>query len=418
VQSLAATTNQKTVFQFPSERAMFYAQGRTWIFFTSNQNGVVIPVYSTSSDGQTWAQYSIISVAGTSTNTSTPISAITNGTHVFLVYYQGSYGFMSKPIVVGIGRLNSDGTIAWNSAITAVAATPGQRWYDPNSSLNADGTLFISYRNATSTDGGGFVFASLAVPPYTSWSSPFTLRASADTWRTSWINLNNGQEYVLYHPAGGCLHGRLYNGGFGSEETICNTRSTRYIAFGFDNGSNTPTVIYQESNTERLIITYRVNGIWQTPIVIGYAETNSLPQWTVTFVPSLAKYYLIYYNYTTGTIWDYNGNANSWSTRTLLVSSVLGNSSMSIISYPVATELTTQDMIGFAWTDRDPSTNRVVDIDFGAITVDTGPTTTGSLTQLPIQSSVHFYQPSPYLPLILVGIVATTLNIAIAKRKR
>ncbi len=418
VQSLAATTNQKTVFQFPSERAMFYAQGRTWIFFTSNQNGVVIPVYSTSSDGQTWAQYSIISVAGTSTNTSTPISAITNGTHVFLVYYQGSYGFMSKPIVVGIGRLNSDGTIAWNSAITAVAATPGQRWYDPNSSLNADGTLFLSYRNATSTDGGGFVFASLAVPPYTSWSSPFTLRASADTWRTSWINLNNGQEYVLYHPAGGCLHGRLYNGGFGSEETICNTRSTRYIAFGFDNGSNTPTVIYQESNTERLIITYRVNGIWQTPIVIGYAETNSLPQWTVTFVASLAKYYLIYYNYTTGTIWDYNGNANSWSTRTLLVSSVLGNSSMSIISYPVATELTTQDMIGFAWTDRDPSTNRVVDIDFGAITVDTGPTTTGSLTQLPIQSSVHFYQPSPYLPLILVGIVATTLNIAIAKRKR
>ncbi len=419
IQSLGGTTNQKTVFQFPSERAMFYAQGRTWIFFTNNQISVVIPGYATSTDGQTWAQYYVTSIAGTSANSSTPISAITNGTHVFLAYYQGSYGVMNKPLFIGIGRLNSDGTIAWNSAITAVPATAGQRWYDPNLSLNADGTLFLSYRNATSTDGGGFAFASTASAPYTSWSSPFTLKASADTWRTSWINLNNGQEYVLYSPAGGCLHGRLYNGGFGPEETICNLRSTRYVAFGFDNGTNTPTVIYQESNTERLMIAYRVGGIWQTPTVIGFAETNSLPQWTVTFLPSLAKYYLIYYNYTTGTIWDYNGNVNSWSTRTLLFNSLRGNSSMSITSYPIAADLTNQDSIGFAWTNGDPSTNRVVDINFGAITIVTGPTAPTSLSQLSIQSPVHSYQRLPYLPWILAAILATsTLTIVTVNRKQ
>ncbi len=415
----ASTTNQKTVFQFPSERAMFYAQGRTWIFFTSNQMGTVIPVYATSTDGQTWAQYSITSIAAASANSSTPISAITNGTHVFLAWYQGSYPVMSKALLIGIGRLNSDGTIAWNLAITAVPSTAGQRWYDPNLSLNADGTLFLSYRNATSTDGGGFAFATTASAPYTSWSPPFTLKASADTWRTSWINLNNGQEYVLYSPAGGCLRGRLYDGGFGSEEIICNPASTRYVAFGFDNDTNTPTVIYQESNTERLMITYRVGGIWQTPRLIGYAETNSLPQWTVTFVPSLAKYYLIYYNYTTGSIWDYNGNANSWSTRTLLVNSVRGNSSMSIISYPIAGDLTTQSSIGFAWTNGDASTNRVLDINFGTVTLDAGPTISRSLTQLSIRSSAHCCQPSLYLPWILVGLIATmTLTIVIVDRKR
>ncbi len=416
--SLAATTNQKTVFQFPSERAMFYAQGRTWIFFTNNQMGAVIPGYATSADGQTWAQYSINSIAGTSANSSTPISAITNGTHVFLAWYQGSYGVMSKPLLIGIGRLNSDGTIAWNSAITAVSATTGQRWYDPNLSLNADGTLFLSYRNASSTDAGGFAFATTAVAPYTSWSSAFTLKASADTWRISWINLNNGQEYVLYSPAGGCLRGRLYNGGFGSEEIICNPTSTRYVAFGFDNGTNTPTVIYQESNTERLMITYRVGGMWQTPRLIGYAETNRLPQWSVTFVPSLAKYYLIYYNYTTGTIWDYNGNVNSWSPRTLLFISDRGDSNMSIISYPIAADLTSHASVGFAWTSGDASNLRVVDINFGATTVDPGPARSGSPTQLSIQSSVGCCQPSPYLPWILVGIVATTVLITVIVNRR
>ncbi len=97
---------------------------------------------------------------------------------------------------------------------------------------------------------------------------------------------------------------------------------------------------------------------------IGIAEANGTPRWFVTFDTFHSKYYLVYYNYTTNTVYQYSGTAGSWSTRTQLFTTVGGNSTMSIATYCQAGRIDASKFIVGIFYMESPSPSTKTSIKF------------------------------------------------------
>ena len=356
---LAAQTSEEDQPQYwPWSSTSFYAQGRHWVFYENHKSCPVSSgrcltyAYSADSIGTSFTSGNSINVLSPTT-----MSAVSNGTHVFYARYNstGGLGTTGQPIMFRIGKLNINGTISWQPETTVKAGVAGQLFFSINMALSSTGQAFVAYRNATVIGGSGFAYTiHSAGTNYSSWTQQTQLSTSSDDWRFSWTSLNSGQMYLLYWPTQAALTGRLWNTNWGSEETISPSgTNVRKEAFVFNNNTNTPTVIWQEANTEKLNIRQRVSGNWGTTTQIATAETNSLPRWTVSFDPYHYKYYLVYYNYTTNEIYQYSGYPGSWSARTHLINTVGGNSTMTIASDLIASQLnTSQDMISIYFTQN------------------------------------------------------------------
>jgi PKD repeat protein len=120
----------------PSQRKLFYAAGRFWIFYTDGSD----LVYKSSSDGLSWSARSA-SLGASSSGQGTSI------------YFDGTYAHYARvtntnnqALYYRRGVPNADGTITWSAdEQIAVAAVNGVRYLHPNVSADSSGHALISY---------------------------------------------------------------------------------------------------------------------------------------------------------------------------------------------------------------------------------------------------------------------------------
>lgn len=345
-------------FSDPWNGQGFYAQGRDWVFFiyygTCSGTTTNCLYYATSTNGASWTIYNTGLVTG-----STP-SIVTNGTDVFYVRYNGLDTQSGKALMLGIGILHSDGTIAWQPEYTVKPATSGVYWYAQSMRVSTTGQIFVAYNRLTSAYGTGYpyVIHSNGID-YTTWQQETQLINRNDDWRFSLVPLPNGQMYILYWPYWGGLNGRLWsNGSWSNQETI--TPSNTYVqqtAFGFSSGNSTVYAIWQERTSQKIQFAIR-NGSWSTPQTIFTADTNSNPRWSASYDFLHGKWYILYYSYSANQIWEYSGEPGAWSGKTVLYTTN-GATSNSMIGtfYNTGQVNTSSNTLGIFWTQYDTSSN-------------------------------------------------------------
>jgi len=120
----------------PTQRKLFYAAGRFWLFYSDGAD----LVYKSSSDGLSWSAKS--ASLGTMAS-GDGLSAYFDGTYV---HYARSTGTKDEPLYYRRGVPIADGTIAWSAAEqVAVAGVTGVHYLHPSVSVDSSGHALISY---------------------------------------------------------------------------------------------------------------------------------------------------------------------------------------------------------------------------------------------------------------------------------
>ncbi len=337
----------------------FYAQGRDWVFFiyygSCSGTSTNCLYYATSTNGALWTVYNTGLVTG-----SYP-SVVTNGTAVFYVRYNGVDTQSGQALMLGIGTLHTDGTIAWQSEKTIKPATSGFFWYSSSMRISTTGQVFVAY-NKVPTNGHGtglaYVIHSNGVD-YATWQQETQLTTSSDDWRFSMVPLPNGQMYILYWPFWGGLNGELWsNGSWGNPEIVSSGGTTvQQSAFGFGVGNSTVYAIWQERTSQKILFAVR-NGSWGTAQTIFTADTNLNPRWSASYDSLHNKWYIIYYSYSSNQIWEYSGDPGAWSGKTVLYSTNGATSNSEIGTFYNTGQVNTRsNTLGIFWTQYDTSNN-------------------------------------------------------------
>jgi len=369
-------TNINDVYQSfsdPWNGQGFYAQGRDWVFYINYESCGTYGTtnclkYATSTNGASWNIYNTGLVVPT-----TP-SIVTNGTDVFYVRYNGVDTQSGKALMLGIGKLHPDGTIAWRPEYTVKPTTSGVYWYAESMRLSTTGQIFVAYNRLTSASGSGYpyVIHSNGVD-YTTWQRETQLNTGLDDYRFSLVPLPNGQMYILYWPYWGPLRGVLWsNGSWSSQETITpNNTYVQQTAFGFSTGNSTVYAIWQERTSQKVQFAIRKAAGWTSPQTIFAADTNLNPRWSASYDPLHRKWYILYYSYSTNQIWEYSGYPGAWSGKTV-VFTTNGATSNSLIGtfYNTSQVNTSSNTLGIFWTQYDASSN--LQLKYGNATIFTG----------------------------------------------
>jgi hypothetical protein len=173
--------------------------------------------YSSSLDGITWSTpQNVLSV---STTFGRGLSAWTDGTYVYL-----TYGYNSALVFIR-GRLNSDGTITWGSAVTVDSNTS----YHPSITLDSNGYPWIAYHRSATHD---LYVVKATAKDGSTWGTPTLLRDLTNYSYPNLVPLAGGKLYLLYSVyTVNSLIGVLYDGSsWGSNETVA-TGITDYLHF-------------------------------------------------------------------------------------------------------------------------------------------------------------------------------------------
>jgi hypothetical protein len=120
----------------PTQRKLFYAGGRFWIFYSDGAD----LVYRSSSDGLSWSAKS------------SSLGTLTSGDGL-CVHYDGTYVHYARttstnnaPLYYRRGIPDADGTIAWSAAEQiAVAGVGAARYLYPSVSVDSSGYALVSY---------------------------------------------------------------------------------------------------------------------------------------------------------------------------------------------------------------------------------------------------------------------------------
>ena len=210
------------ILDYPFQRKLFYASGRHWLFYSDGTNFV----YKTSVGGVVWSDSTTIRACVASDY----ISVWLDDTSIHYVCAVASKIFYRK------GTLNSDGTISWDAIEQVVRpAVAGIDYAYPSITVDSDGYPWIGYRRH---DAG--------IPEY----CPYVIKSSTrdGTWTTpgGWPERLSGindrdwlvlvlpltalKIYVIYSRLNQTIKGKLYDGGWGVEET-CTTNTMGLGAF-------------------------------------------------------------------------------------------------------------------------------------------------------------------------------------------
>jgi len=120
----------------PSQRKLFYAAERFWIFYTDGSD----LVYKSSSDGLSWTARSASQGALSSGD---GMSIHFDGTYV---HYARTTSTNNAPLYYRRGIPNADGTMTWSATEqVAVAQATGVRYLYPSISADSRGRALISY---------------------------------------------------------------------------------------------------------------------------------------------------------------------------------------------------------------------------------------------------------------------------------
>jgi hypothetical protein len=226
--SVVATSTTNMAVNSSPQRKVFYAAGRYWVFY---YDGSKI-VYRTSSNGENWSD--AVTIKSLAVGEGIAISVVFDGTYVHYAYAYAS------DLVYRMGTPESDGTITWKAAEQTVYVGSCAV---PAICIDSDGYPWIGFRVKAGTETYGTPYVTKSKTKDGTWTDdtgfPHHLRTDdLEYWAEIPVALTNSKIYVVYASHGGTLYGKLYDGGWGSEETI-STRSMRFhritaVAYGDD----------------------------------------------------------------------------------------------------------------------------------------------------------------------------------------
>jgi len=260
-----ATTSGAAGFTY--ERKTFFASGRHWVFYSNGTN----MVFRTSTDGISWSD-------------ATTVRAATYGHHFSIcfdgTYFHYSYGSYEE-LTYRRGTPESDGTMTWSASEQTLV---GDDAVYPCVAIDTSGYPYISYLDTSSNYGRILKSSTNDGTWSTAGGYPYNLHYD-DTFSFSAtiLTLTNNRMYALYTPQDThVLYGKLYDGSWGSEETIATINDKRTfsaVAYG-DN----VVVAYLKTSPYNIACKERTyGGSWSGESTIqASTNTDSSPTLSLT----------------------------------------------------------------------------------------------------------------------------------------
>jgi hypothetical protein len=191
---------------FITQRKLFYAKGLHWLFYHDGSNFV----YRTSSDGIVWSDSAVVRTGG---SVSAYSVVYDDGDYVHIAYADGASLYYRR------GKLASDGTITWDDWRNT-GLNPSLY---PVIALDSDGYPWVGVKYVTGGVHYPYVTKSSTKDGTWTTDSGFPYQLSA-TLTGDWayavpVALTGGKVYVLYGTGGAKVRGKLYDAGWGAEET-------------------------------------------------------------------------------------------------------------------------------------------------------------------------------------------------------
>lgn len=207
--SLVGTSTVVSAVSNPPQRKSFYANGRFWVFY---RNGTAA-VYRTSTDGINWSSETSVRT----TEQGYRIAISFDGTYV---HYAITYAAVGA-IYYRRGTPNSDGTITW-SADEQTIQPSGYSYDHPAICVDSGGYAWIGARRYETATAYYYPVVLKNANNDGTWSTDFEYvlsTTSTSSWRVVPIALTNSKVYVIYATTS--MYGKLYDSGWGSEESDC-----------------------------------------------------------------------------------------------------------------------------------------------------------------------------------------------------
>jgi len=272
--STVGTSTTNRAVGYAGQRKGFYAEGRFWLFYSDGTNAV----FESTTDPTDWS------------GTPTSIGSCTNGAY-FAIFFDGTYVHYAREYNYDLfyrrGTPNSNGTISWSAAEQAVLDGSSTNYYRfPYMTVDSNGYAWIGARYYNGTSYYPYVLKN--ANNNGTWSTDFSYKFSTTSqsgWRVNPVALTTGKIYVVCTADGLASIGRLYNGGWGSEETDVADYPTQYghescvVAYGDD-----VHFVYNRRTTYQIRYNKRTYGIgWgaNDVLIADSTEPNTTPSISV-----------------------------------------------------------------------------------------------------------------------------------------
>ena len=209
-QVTVGTSTSNMAVRNANQRKSFYAEGLFWVFYSDGTNAG----WEFSADGVTWA------------GAFTSIGSCAAGFY-FSVWFDGTYIHYARDNGIGDlyyrrGTPVNDGSISWSAAEqTVYDGTTTDEYKMPCITVDTDGYVWIGVNN-DQPDGDDFPVVLKNNNTDGTWVTDFIYELSAvdsTSWFVSVVPLTGGKVYVIYCRAASAPLGKLYNAGWGAEES-------------------------------------------------------------------------------------------------------------------------------------------------------------------------------------------------------
>jgi hypothetical protein len=263
--SVVGTSTTIDATTYPFQRKSFYTAGRFWVFYT---NGSYM-VYSTSTDGSTWASPTTIRTAAYGYT----FSVWFDGTYLHYAYASASSIYYRR------GTPNSDGTITWSADEQTVSTTYNSASY-PMISVDTNGYVWIGYNDKTGTKYYPYVIKSGNNDG--TWGTGTITQLSTTSssyWRVSIIPLTAGKMLAIYASYDVLVKAKKWDGSaWGSEVTTTSAIYYGYYHSAVAQGDDVHLVFLKYSTYDILYVKYTYSSDSfgsETTLVSGATSTSS-----------------------------------------------------------------------------------------------------------------------------------------------
>ena len=302
-----ATSTTYTAVRSGFQRKGFYAEGLFWAFYSDGTNAG----WEFSNDGTTWD------------GGFTSIGACTSGRY-FSVWFDGTYVHYARTDLGGTfdlfyrrGTPVNDGTITWSAVEqTVYAGSSGDAYHFPCIAVDTNGYAWIG---AVNDDPGGDDFPVILKNDNNdgTWSNDFIAvlkETDTSTWKVVPVPLTSGKVYVVYCMNAAAPLGKLYDSGWGSEESdLADYAIEGGSAFSAAADGDDVHFVYNRDVTYQIRYNKRVYGVgWNADDVLvqdGVA-LQTIPALSVD--PSRGDLYCFWASLSTDHVYYKKYSSGSW----------------------------------------------------------------------------------------------------------
>ena len=343
---------------FASQRKVFYAQGRHWVFY---KNGTNIALRTSSDDLIFSGEIIVANMDEDSVLMSTNFAIWNNETHVA---YVSAY---LDSIKYRLGQLNSDGTITWVTSEQTAASENGTQLQRPNLRVDKHGYPWIIYNRLNTTDNTRGSYVSKSQWNNGSWSTapnfPYKMSALLTyAYRGMLLELDEGM-YALWYIYDDELRGRLWNytsQGWENEEVGADGIDPKRLNAAVTTSDNTIHMIIAPHGLGTSTIYYmnRTSAGFGSPVPIDVLDTA--PPYKGESITADGNDLYLFWRNTTTTIISMNRTNGIWGEKFVWKNNERGTRSTGIQSFSESAD----NKIGVAWIR---GTSRPYNLVYGVI---------------------------------------------------